>query len=154
MSERLTEELFLKESKIHIGENPFGFVYEQGGGVFKELMGMRTTLKVTLIPSDNQILFGAGIGIFGQQFLPTIISMFFAWPVLITQIWGLVKQAELDNRALEIASNYCDNVIPSHNLIEDNIIFCTNCGSKIDISCKYCSYCGIKLSDRNISYES
>lgn len=30
MSERLTEELFLKESKAQIGENPFGFVYEQG----------------------------------------------------------------------------------------------------------------------------
>lgn len=30
MSERLTEELFLKESRIQIGENPFGFVYEQG----------------------------------------------------------------------------------------------------------------------------
>lgn len=30
MSERLTEELFLKESKLHIGQNNFGFVYEQG----------------------------------------------------------------------------------------------------------------------------
>ena len=30
MSERLTEELFLKGSKAQIGENPFGFVYEQG----------------------------------------------------------------------------------------------------------------------------
>ncbi len=30
MSERLTEELFLRESKVQIGENPFGFVYEQG----------------------------------------------------------------------------------------------------------------------------
>lgn len=30
MGERLTEELFLRESRIRIGENPFGFVYEQG----------------------------------------------------------------------------------------------------------------------------
>lgn len=30
MSERLTEELFLKESKAQIGANPFGFIYEQG----------------------------------------------------------------------------------------------------------------------------
>ena len=30
MSERLTEELFLRESKTQIGENPFGYVYEQG----------------------------------------------------------------------------------------------------------------------------
>lgn len=30
MSERLTEELFLRESKAQIGENSFGFVYEQG----------------------------------------------------------------------------------------------------------------------------
>lgn len=30
MSERLTEELFLRESKAQIGENQFGYVYEQG----------------------------------------------------------------------------------------------------------------------------
>ena len=30
MSERLTEELFLKEAKCSIGANPFGWIYEQG----------------------------------------------------------------------------------------------------------------------------
>ena len=47
------------------------------GGTFKAVMGMKTALKVTLIPQPNGVLFDAGVGIFGQQAIPTIISMFF-----------------------------------------------------------------------------
>lgn len=114
------------------------------GGVFKEILGMRTALKVTLIPGDNSIQFEAGIGIFGQQFVPTIISMLFAWPVLITQIWGLVRQAQLDNQALEIAKQIIrENT--SNPLLAEGIVFCTNCGSKVSSTAKFCSYCGAKL---------
>lgn len=115
------------------------------GGVFKEVLGMRTALKVTLIPYDNSIQFEAGIGIFGQQFVPTVISMLFAWPVLITQIWGLVQQAKLDDQALNIAKQ----VITEHSLITpvlDNASkFCTNCGCKVSATAKFCSNCGTKL---------
>lgn len=55
------------------------------GGVFKAIVGMKTALKITLIPQDNSIFFEAGVGIFGQQALPTVISMLFFWPVLLTQ---------------------------------------------------------------------
>jgi hypothetical protein len=52
--------------------------------------------------SDKSIAFEAGVGIFGQQAIPTIISMFFFWPVLLTQIWGLIQQSNLDDKAAEI----------------------------------------------------
>ena len=58
------------------------------GNLFKAVLGLKSALKVSLIPKDNAIAFEAGIGIFGQQAIPTIISMLFFWPVLITQIWG------------------------------------------------------------------
>ena len=73
------------------------------GNLFKAVLGLKSALKVSLIPKDNAIAFEAGIGIFGQQAIPTIISMLFFWPVLITQIWGMVQQSKLDDKALEIA---------------------------------------------------
>ena len=74
------------------------------GGVFKAVLGMKTALKVTLRPlSSDAIAFEAGVGIFGQQAIPTIISMLFFWPVLITQVWGMVEQSQLDDKALAIA---------------------------------------------------
>ncbi|MBP3588990.1 MAG: zinc ribbon domain-containing protein, partial [Muribaculaceae bacterium] len=73
------------------------------GGFFKAVLGMKTALKITLVPQDNAIDFEAGVGIFGQQAIPTVIMLFFAWPVLLTQIWGLVQQSSLDDKALAAA---------------------------------------------------
>lgn len=56
------------------------------GGLFKAVLGLKSALKVSLIPKDNAIAFEAGIGIFGQQAIPTIISMLFFWPVLILSL--------------------------------------------------------------------
>lgn len=56
------------------------------GGTFKAILGMKKALKITLVPQNNSISFEAGVGIFGQQALPTVISMLFFWPVLLTQI--------------------------------------------------------------------
>lgn len=115
------------------------------GGVFKEVLGMRTALKVTLIPGENTVEFEAGIGIFGQQFVPTIISWLFAWPVLITQIWGLVQQAKLDDQALDIAKQVIAEHSYSTPALDQSSKFCTNCGCKISISAKFCPNCGTKL---------
>ena len=99
------------------------------GGVFKAVLGMKTALKVTLLPQGNSINFEAGIGIWGQQVIPTIISMLFFWPVLITQIWGLVQQSKLDDKALEIAQD----VIGKNS---------NNIGSSTSYGSKFCPYCG------------
>ena len=73
------------------------------GGVFKAVLGMKTALKITLTPTSSQsIAFEAGVGIWGQQAIPTVISMLFFWPVLLTQIWGLIQQSNLDDKAAEI----------------------------------------------------
>ena len=47
------------------------------GGVFKAVLGMKTALKVTLLPQGSNIHFEAGVGIWGQQAIPTVISMLF-----------------------------------------------------------------------------
>ena len=61
------------------------------GGLFKRYLGMKTAMKKT------------EPGIFGNQVIPVILVASGLWIVLIPQIWGLIRQSKLDDRALEIA---------------------------------------------------
>ena len=114
------------------------------GGLFKAVLGMKTALKVVLLPKDNNISFEAGVGILGQQAIPTIISMFFFWPVLLTQIWGIIKQSKLDDKALELSMEVINmnSFNKGLNDNETNAKFCTNCGTRNPWSAKFCSECG------------
>lgn len=114
------------------------------GGLFKAILGMKTALKVTLIPQDDSIGFEAGVGIWGQQAIPSIISMFFLGPVTLTQIWGLAQQAKLDDKALDIAR---DVIYTSSNKVvtvtePTGSKFCTSCGTKNLEMAKFCCGCG------------
>ena len=117
-------------------------------GLFKAVLGMKTALKVTLLPYGSNIRFDAGVGIWGQQAIPTAISMLFFWPVIITQIWGLIQQSKLDDKALEIAENViCLN---SGNTIgstpsANGSKFCTQCGTQNIETAKFCCGCGKPL---------
>lgn len=126
------------------------------GGIFKAALGMKTALKITLVPQSDSIAFEAGVGIFGQQVVPTVIMWFFAWPVLITQIWGMVQQAKLDDKALAIAREVLRqngftttgyNAAPSSGAGEAaaGMKFCTNCGTKVPESARFCPNCGNQL---------
>lgn len=127
------------------------------GNIFKAVLGMKTALKVTLMPNSTGILFDANVGIFGQQAIPTVISMFFLWPVLITQIWGMVEQSKLDDKALTICK---DTILrsmvssssassfysaPGASAQQSGTRFCTQCGAKISATAKFCPECGAKL---------
>lgn len=118
-------------------------VFITKGGIFKAALGMRTALKVSLVPQDNSILFNASVGVFGQQAIPTVISMLFFWPVLITQIWGLVQQAQLDDKALKIA----DQIVYSQKESIDisSMKYCTHCGSQVPESAVFCFQCDTRL---------
>ena len=117
------------------------------GGVFKAVLGMKTALKVTLLPQGSNINFEAGVGIWGQQAIPTVISMLFFWPVLITQIWGMVEQSKLDDKALEIAKDviYMNSNSGETSAGPSGSKFCTNCGTQNPASANFCSGCGRAL---------
>lgn len=116
------------------------------GGMFKAVLGLKTALKVTLKPEADRVSFDAGIGIFGQQLIPALIMYFVAWPVLLTQIWGMVQQSNLDDTALMLA----ESVIPSNSAlgrtVESTSIssFCPNCGYKHDAGMRFCPSCGMR----------
>lgn len=73
------------------------------GGLFKRCLGMRTAMKVILTPCDDGIRFETEAGIFGNQVIPTILVISGMWIVLVPQIWGLIHQSKLDDKALAIA---------------------------------------------------
>ena len=111
---------------------------------------MKASLKISLQSRNNEIYFEAGVGIFGQQVIPTAISMFFFWPVLITQIWGMVKQSKLDDQALQIAEEVIYYSNSNTNCSTNNYAntakrFCTACGAENKAEAKFCNACGTKL---------
>lgn len=114
------------------------------GNLFKAVLGMRSALKITLSPRADGVFFDANVGIYGQQAIPTIISMLFFWPVLLTQIWGLIEQSALDDRALEVAEEAIGkNSVSASSKASTK--FCTNCGVKVLDYIKFCPNCGIKI---------
>ena len=118
------------------------------GSIFKAVLGMRSALKVKLIPQTDGVLFDASVGIFGQQAIPTVISMFFFWPVLLTQIWGLIQQSSLDDRALSAAERVISSSSTASNISGSNQptgSFCPYCGKPVSRDAVYCPNCGKKL---------
>ena len=118
------------------------------GGIFKSVIGMKTALKISLVPQNGVIKFEAGVGIFGKQIIPTLVMWYVAWPVMLTQIWGLVQQSQLDDKALAIAENVIANSnqpkIENHTPIGE-YKFCTSCGTKNTASANFCCGCGKPL---------
>ena len=116
-------------------------------GMFKAALGLKTALKVTLKSDLDEVSFDAGIGIFGQQLIPALMTFLLAWPVLLTQIWGIVQQSNIDDKALMLG----ESVIPSNSIVRKPVeptsisSFCRNCGDKHDVNMRFCPFCGVKL---------
>ena len=122
------------------------------GGLFKAVLGLKSALKITMLPTSEGISFTAGVGIFGQQAIPSIISWCFFWPVLLTQISGMIKQAKLDDRALAVAERYiaahAKDVSPSPNGGASGVKFCSACGKAIEPNSAFCVHCGATVEGR------
>lgn len=66
------------------------------GNLFKAVLGLQTALKITIAPTHPHVLVKAGIGIFGQQAIPTVLTLCVGWIFVIPQLWGLYKQCEFE----------------------------------------------------------
>src|ERR671916_1699261 len=73
------------------------------GGTFKAIIGMKTALNIKIEPVANGTTVDAGVGIFGQQAIPTAITLLIFWPVLIAQVWNMAQESKLDEEALDVA---------------------------------------------------
>lgn len=120
------------------------------GGIFKSVLGMKTALKINLKSQSGAILFDASVGIFGKHVVPMVVMYFVGWPLLLTQIWGLVQQAKLDDKALAIAEDVVRNSSfasqqPQYSAPASRGMFCTGCGSEVPSGAAFCPHCGHKL---------
>ena len=116
------------------------------GGLFKAVVGMKTALKIELRADNGNVLAKTSVGIWGHQIVPTVIMLLWFWPVLITQIWGLVQQSRLDTRVMEIlasaASAEPDAIdVPCEESMSAR--FCSECGKPINGN--FCANCGAKV---------
>lgn len=118
------------------------------GGLFKSVLGMKTSLNVEIINSINGTTVTAEVGIFGQQAIPSVISLFIAWPVLLTQIWGAVKQSKLDDEVMlcieQNIGKYDKGKAVNNNDNGQEVVFCVECGEKINKDFLFCPKCGAK----------
>ncbi|GIJ48340.1 hypothetical protein Val02_52260 [Virgisporangium aliadipatigenens] len=71
-------------------------------GVFRSVAGMQTALKIRLEEERGAVIARAGVGVLGQLALPALVATFVFWPVIATQVWGLVQSARMDNQAIEV----------------------------------------------------
>jgi hypothetical protein len=127
------------------------------GGVFKAVVGLKSAMKIELETSGNKTLAKAGVGIFGQQAVPFAISMLVFWPVLITQIWGMVQSSKLDEEAmLAIQTSLkthgretqpsAEPGQPAAPEAAAGNIFCTDCGAALPAQARFCPGCGHQLA--------
>src|SRR3712207_1975613 len=73
------------------------------GGTFKAIIGLKSALNIKIEPVANGTRVEAGVGIFGQQAIPTAITLLVFWPVVVAQVWNMAQEAKLDEEALRVA---------------------------------------------------
>ena len=82
-----------------------------------------------------------------KEIVPTVIMLLWFWPVLITQIWGLVQQSRLDTRVMEILARAAEKEpevvdVPSYE-VDPAVRFCSECGKPV--TGNFCANCGAKV---------
>lgn len=128
------------------------------GGMFKATFGLRTALKITVETRATGTMVRAGTGIFGKQAVPTALTMLVAWPVVFAQVWGLVRQAGLDDEAVRVVELSLTRIkrlgdlggeLPAPDLpaAPDGTqptpaMFCTGCGQGLGPQSRFCPQCG------------
>jgi hypothetical protein len=119
------------------------------GSAFKAVLGLQSALKIQIETAGAVTQVRVGIGIFGQQAIPTAISMLVFWPVLVTQIWGMVSQARLDQQAIDVVEQElarCASASASSMAGGTHPLFCTACGGLINAGMRFCPHCGVSQS--------
>lgn len=90
------------------------------GDLFKAVLGLQTALKIRISPTTPHVYVRAGVGIFGQQVIPTVLTVCVWWPFAIPQIWGIIKQSKLDKLVMDKIQTEFNRLV-GHPVISKNI---------------------------------
>lgn len=121
-------------------------------GIFKTVLGLKSALKVEIEPMGTSTNVKAGVGVFGAQVVPVILLYFVGWPILVTQIWGLIQNSKLDEEALECARDSLvrhssAGIDPAKAVPAAVTKRCVNCGEQLSSLVKFCHFCGTKAEE-------
>lgn len=119
------------------------------GGIFKAVLGMRTALKMEVETRLNSTWVRLSVGIFGKEIVPTLISVFLYWPVLIPQIWGIIRQTNLNGEAMREFSTCLDRhagymPVPANVAAVPTLAVCSQCHGNLPMKAVFCPSCGAK----------
>lgn len=115
------------------------------GGIFQSVVGLKTALNINLKCMDDSIVASTEVGAFGKQILPSAITLFVAWPVVIPQILGLIRQSKLDEEAYHVIEQAIQKY--ENTSIAQGGQFCTGCGGQLVEDAVFCPKCGKKVSE-------
>ena len=71
------------------------------GGFFRMIVGLKTALKCAFSKATEGFRVEVKVGLFETQAVPTTIMLVAFWPLIVTQIVGIVKSQKLDKRIFE-----------------------------------------------------
>jgi len=74
------------------------------GGTLAMLTGTQLDLRVLLTSTEAGTCVECGVGIIGQQAIPTALSLLLFSPLIIVQLWGLAQQSGVDDQAISVAA--------------------------------------------------
>jgi hypothetical protein len=121
------------------------------GGIFKSVIGTKTALKIAITSGRSQTDVRASVGIFGLQAVPSAISLLLFWPLLVTQILGLVRQSHLDEEAMSCVEDSLkaratkgEGAVASAPASSQQR-YCVECGAANVPGAVFCVKCGNKL---------
>ncbi len=120
------------------------------GGVFRTVLGLTTALNVKLEPRGRDWQIESSVGVFGQQVLPTLLTLFVAWPVVLAQVWGLVRQSQLDDEVVAAVEAALRRHAEAEGAAAGGAgerLFCTACGAPTPAGARFCARCGQAVSD-------
>ena len=120
------------------------------GGIFKAVCGLRTALKMEVETRNNTTWVRLSVGLFGRELIPSAISLLVFWPILVTQIWGLVRQANLNDEAFREFSVCLDRhagylPTPSATVAAPTAAVCGECHCNLPLKAAFCPHCGAKV---------
>ena len=75
------------------------------GGFFRTVLGQKTALNVSIWSTADGTNVDADVGLFKSQAIPTLITVLIFWPIILGQIWGLVKESNIDDEAVAVAES-------------------------------------------------
>lgn len=147
ISKALTTHFNAKGFEVNCTEGYAGgqFVSITKGGFFRSILGLKTALNVSLTATNNnRIKIIASVGLFGTQIIPTLITLMVFWPVLITQLWGVVKQYNLDEEVFVVASQTINSNVKNKQNRGSNK--CSCCDNFISHDAHFCPHCGKEMT--------